>query len=127
MKKASLINYTTLFDKSGKKRGVICVIGANDSGFVGVSFRSDDDKWSEKTGQNIARNRAHRAQRVRKPCYVTRKRVINYIMDLRRDSFKVLMGMTGNILAEFPKSFIRIGSKTYDMWYKIGRLTNAKE
>ena len=119
MKEDNLIKYTTLFDKSGKKRGVVCVMGDNDNGFVGISFRSDDDKWSEKTGQNIAKNRAHRAQRGRKPCRVNRQRVINYIMDLRRDSLKFLMNTTNYILDGFPKSFIRLDNQCFNMdWRK---------
>lgn len=113
MKEGNIIEYTTLFDKSGKKRGVVCVVA---NGFVGISFRSDEDRWSEKSGQNIARNRAHRVQRFRKPCYVNRQRVVNYIMDLRRDSLGFLMNITNNMLSGFPKGFARSNKKNINLY-----------
>jgi hypothetical protein len=110
-------SFVTLKDNRKRSRVIISMVETDgvQSGkshiYVGMAIRSADDKHSDKYGQRLARSRAIRAMKGRKPCYVTRDEAIENIKSLCFRDFKKLMFFTGGLVKDFKKGvFFYVGN-----------------
>jgi hypothetical protein len=110
-------SFVTLKDRKNRSRVIISMvetdgdISYNSYVYVGMAIRSADDRHSDKYGQRLARARAIRAMKGRKPCYVTRDEAIENLQSLCFKDFKRLMFFTNGLVKNFKKGVLfRIGN-----------------
>ena len=103
--------YFILKDRTNRARVIIyateyyancCGINTLDVAW-GIAIRSSQDDNNYTLGKRIAKARAIRAIKDRKPCFVSRQEAVKNVWALKFSDFQKLMRLTGGLTADFQK------------------------
>jgi len=103
--------YFILKDRTNRARVIIyateyyancCGINTLDVAW-GIAIRSGQDDNDYTLGKRLAKARAIRAIKDRKPCFVSRQEAVKNVWALKFSDFQKLMRLTGGLTADFQK------------------------